>query len=257
MRARSGASLTTMMILSVLAAAGRPQTAPAAPITFSGTVSYQGSYAGDTLYVGVLDTTGTEDVTILDLEALPVGPPPFNQLYSLNFDNAGVSPTLLVASFLDVDGGGVDSLGEADVFGWYNGGTFPAGISSASSQSGLDFALPRAEIRGTIIFDSGQTQARLNVSPDVNCQMDGFRPTEWTTSPGPYSIIVYAGTYCVSADGNPSSGPTHICYGDPSCTSPTLVTLSTTQVVTGVDLDFSGGAPVEKITWGRVKALYP
>jgi hypothetical protein len=229
----------------------------AATITFSGTVSYQGSYSGDTLYVAVLDTTGTEDVTILALEAFAVGSPPFDQFYSLDFDNTGVSPLLLVAGFLDVDGGGTDAISDADVFGWYAGTPQPTGVSSATTQSGIDFDLPRAEIHGTITFEAGQSQARLNVSP-TDCTMEGFRPTEWVNSGGPYSLIgLYPGTYCVSADGSPTSGPSHICYGDATCANPTLITLTATQVVTGVDLDFSDSAPVESITWGRIKARYP
>lgn len=256
MRMRVAAVFTTALFLSLAAAVWLAPGAGAAIVTFSGTVSYQGSYSGDTLYVGVLDTTGVEDVTVLSLQAFPVGPPPFNQSYSLDFDNASASPMLLVAAFLDVDGGGVGSITGEDVFGWYASTPEPTGISSASSQSGIDFELPRAEIHGTITFDSIQTQARPNVSP-TDCMTEGFRPTEWVTSGGPYSIIgLYAGTYCVSADGSPTSGPMHICYGDVTCANPTLITLTATQVVTGVDLDFSGGAPVEALTWGRIKARY-
>lgn len=257
MRMRVAVVFLAALSLSLAAGAGLAPGARAATVTFSGTVSYQGSYSGDTLYVGVLDTTGVGgDVTLLAIQAFPMGPPPFSQPYSLDFDNTGVGSMLLVAAFLDVDGGGLDAISGVDVFGWYASTPEPTGISSASSQSGIDFELPRAEIHGTITFDSIQTQARPNISP-TNCQMDGFRPTEWVTSGGPYSIIgIYAGTYCVSADGSPTSGPMHICYGDVTCANPTLITLSATQVVTGVDLDFSGGAPVEALTWGRIKARY-
>jgi hypothetical protein len=256
MRMQVAAVFTTALFLSLAAAAGLAPGAGAATVTFSGTVSYQGSYSGDTLYVGVLDTTGVEDVTVLAIQAFPAGAPPFSQPYSLDFDNTGASSMLLVAAFLDVDGGGLDAISGADVFGWYAGTANPTGISSASSQSGIDFELPRAEIHGTITFAAGQSQARPNLSP-TNCQMEGFRPTEWVTSGGPYSIIgIYPGTYCVSADGSLLMGNAHICYGDPLCGSPTLINLSATQVMTGVDLDFTGVAPVEALTWGRIKARY-
>jgi hypothetical protein len=232
--------------------------AGAVTITFSGTVSYQGSYSGDSLFVAVLDTTGVEDVDILALESFPVGPPPFNQPYSLDFDNTGVGAMLIVASFLDVDGGGVDSLSGADVLGWYSGGPSPAGVSSSTSQAGLDFDLPRAEIHGTVTFAAGQTQANVEVSDDPACVTDGFRPTVELSGSGPYSIIgVYAGTYCVAAEGFGSSGFLELCFGDPFCVTPTPVTLTATEVRMGVDLDFTTIVPTERTTWGRIKSRYP
>jgi hypothetical protein len=255
MRVRN-AALPVTFVFVILGPALLPFPARAASITFSGTISYQGSYSGDTLYVAALDTAGVEDVTLLDLKALTPGPPPFNQPYSLSFDNTGVSPTLLVAAFLDTDGGGVDSVGGADVFGWYAGDATPAGISSASSHSGLDFALPRAEIHGTITFAVGQTEARVDVSGDPACALEGFRPGHYAYSPGPYSILgVYPGTYCVSAQGPTMSGSLKVCYG--GCASPTLITLTATEVRNGVDLNFQAAAPVERSTWGRIKARYP
>jgi len=47
-----------------------------------------------------------------------------------------------------------------------------------------------------------------------------------------------------------------ICYGDPACVSPTLITLSETEVRTGVDLDFTDAVPARSSTWGSVKARY-
>jgi len=229
----------------------------AVPVTFSGTVTYQGTHSGDTLFVAALDTTGVKDVTLLDLQAIAVGPSPFSQPYSLAFDNAGVAETLLVASFLDLDGGGVDSVGGLDVFGWYAGGATPMGIPSASSQSGLDFALPLAEIHGTLTLTETQTEARIDVTGDPTCAMEGFRPRPFLTVSGPYEIIgIYAGTYCVSATGQDVSGPLRLCYGDPTCASPTLITLGADEVRTGVDLDFTTVSPVEAASWGGVKALY-
>jgi hypothetical protein len=259
LRVRSAQVIRTaaLLVSALVAITWFAPEAAADTITFQGTVSYQGSYSGDTLYVAVLDTMGTEDVTLLALETYEPGPPPFDQSYSLSFDNTGLTTDLLIASFLDVDGGGVDSLGTADVFGWYAGGTRPAGVSPASSATGLDFDLPRAEIHGTLTFDSGQTQARVNLSPD-DCMTEGFRPFEWTGTPGPYDIIgVYPGTYCVNAVGGSMGSNYQVCYGDATCSNPTLITLSETQVVTGVDLDFSAGAPVERTTWGGIKARYP
>jgi hypothetical protein len=244
-----------LLVLSGLL--GFPERPVAAPVTFSGTIAYQGSYAGDTLFVAVLDTTGVQDVTLLDLQAFPMGAPPWSQPYTLAFDNAAVSPILLVASFLDVDGGGVDSIGGADVFGWYAGGSSPAGISAASSQSGLDFALPRAEIHGTITLAPGQIEARVDASADPTCQTEGFRPGHYAWQTGSYAIIgLYPGTYCVSADGPTLQGFRRVCYGDPSCTNSPLVTLSETEVRNGIHLDFTAISALERFHWSGVKSLY-
>jgi len=233
-----------------------PTTPTAAPVTFSGTITYQGSYSGDSLYVAALDTAGTEDVTLLGLTSIAVDSSPFTQPYSLEFDNTGVSAHLLVAAFLDVDGGGVDSLGGADVFGWYGEGAGPAGIASATSQSGLDFALPRAEIHGGIIFAPGQFEARVDVSADLTCLTEGFRPGHFAYSSGPYAIIgVYPGSYCVSASGYGTSGPLRVCYGDPTCVNPTAITMVENGVYLGVDLDFTTTS-VATLPWGSVKVLY-
>ena len=260
MQGRTEGSFGTTIIY-LLVAAGMvwlPHMAGAAPVTFSGTVGYQGTHSGDTLYVAVLDTTGVEDVEFLDLKAFSVGSPPFSQAFSLDFDNAGVGAMLIVASFLDVDGGGVDSLTGVDVLGWYSGGPAPTGISSSTSQAGLDFDLPRAEIHGTVTFAPGQTSADIEVSDDPVCATEGFRPRVELTSPGAYSIIgVYAGTYCVKAQGFAGSGPLEVCFGDPTCQSPTGITLGQTEVRTGVDLDFTAAVPTEKTTWGRIKSQYP
>jgi hypothetical protein len=164
----------------------------------------------------------------------------------------------MVASFLDVDGGGVDTVSGSDVFGWYAGGPGPALVSSVASQSGLDFALPLAEIRGTITFASEQNDARVEVFESASCAGFRLRPETFATGPGPYAVIgVYPGTFCVSASGYFSSGFFRVCHGDPSCGSPTFVTVSGAEVITGVDLDFSGIVPVQATTWGRVKARYP
>jgi hypothetical protein len=250
-------SLLTVLAL-VAVGLGGPPPATAEIISFSGTISYQGTHSGDTLFVAILDTAGVEDVSLLALGAIPVGPPPFDQPYSLDFDNADGGPFLFVASFLDVDGGGVGDVGGADVFGWYDGNAEPVLISSAASQAGLDFSLPRAEIHGTLTMPPGSTEARPDATTDPTCTLEGFRPRPQVFDSGPYSIVgLYPGTYCISAERNTMSGPQRVCFGDPTCANPTLVTLSETEVRNGVDLDFTAIVPVSPTTWGRVKSRYP
>jgi hypothetical protein len=248
-------ALAAIQALVTIGLVGSPPDAGADMVTFSGTVSYQGSYSGDSLYVAILDTTGTEDVTLLAVGAFGVGAPPFDQSFSLEFDNAGVTAPLLLASFLDVDGGGLGDVGGADVFGYYDGNVMPASISPAASQTGLDFSLPRGEIRGTLTLAPGQPEVRIDATPDALCQMEGFRPQPRATTSGPYAIIgLYPGTYCVYAE--ESSSSTRTCFGDPTCAGPTLVTLGETEVKMGVDLDFTSVVPVLPTTWGRVKGRY-
>jgi hypothetical protein len=242
---------STLLLLVLARGLGLARVS-ATPVTFSGTITYQGSYSADTLYTAVLDTSGTPDVNVLDSQAIPVGFAPYNQPYSLTFDNATAGPSLFVAALLDVNGNGL-----SDVFGWYAGAASPVGVSPATSHSGLDFALPRAEIHGTLTLTPGLSFARVDVSGDLSCTMEGFRPRPFFTTSGSYEIVgIYPGTYCVSADGYGFSGDLHVCYGDAKCVSPTPVTLTATQVQTGVDLDFSALSPVESTTWGRVKSLY-
>lgn len=253
----SGSPATKAWALCItIAAAVLAGNTCADPVTFSGTVTYAGSVSGDSLYVAVLDTVGVEDVTLVDLVAIPVGLSPFAQPYFLSFDNAGLSPELLVAAFLDVDGGGIEDVSGADVFGWYDGNMIPAGIPSAGSQSRLDFALPLAEIHGTVTFAPAQVEARVDVSHDATCMLEGLRPRHFMFSSGSYAIIgIYPGTYCVSADGHDAFGPRHVCHGDPTCANPVLITLTETEVKTGVDLDFTT-LVVHGSAWGRVKSLF-
>jgi len=248
-------ALVMSQALVTIGLVGSPPNAGAEVITFQGTVSYQGSHSGDSLYVAVLDTTGVEDVTLVATGAFAVGAPPFDQPFSLDFDNTGVGASLLLAAFLDVDGGGLEDVGGADVFGYYDGNVMPASISSATPQTDLDFSLPRAEIHGTLTLAPGQSEIRIDATTDVLCQMEGFRPQPRLTSSGPYVIVgLYPGTYCVYSE--ESSGSTRTCFGDPTCASPTLVTLSPTEVMMGVDLDFTSVVPVNPTTWGRVKSRY-
>jgi hypothetical protein len=233
--------------------------ANAAVITLSGTVHYQGAYSGDTLYVVVIDTTQAQDVTFLSLKAYAVGSPFLGQAYAIDFDNAAAPPEVIVAALLDVDGGGVQNVSGNDIVGWYAGAAAPTGISSADSQGGLDFDLPRAEIQGTITLAPGQTDAWIDVTQNPQCQHTGFnRPRTEITASGPYAIRgFYAGEWCISAEGNyPPSLFVRVCYGDPACVNPTLVSLTAAQVKTGVDLDLSAPVPAQGTSWGRLKSRY-
>ncbi|NNF05547.1 MAG: hypothetical protein HKN21_02185 [Candidatus Eisenbacteria bacterium] len=234
-----------------------PSGVEAETITYSGTVSYDGVHMGDSLYVAVIDTTGVDDVDLLAIQSYAPGAPPFSVGYSLDFDNEEVGSSLIIASFLDVDGGGIEMLTGSDVFGWYAGTVTPTGVSSSGSQSGLDFDLPRAEIRGTVTFAPGQEWADIEFHTDASCLGNEFRPTLELTSSGEYEVQgLYAGTYCVRADGEAKQGSVEVCFGDPNCETPTLITLGDTDIQTGVDLDFSV-VGTEKISWGGIKNRHP
>jgi hypothetical protein len=237
----------------ILAAAATPTPAVAAPVTFSGTVSYTGPYTADTLYAAVVDTAGP---TAFGFFAVPAGSPPFSRPYSVAFDNSLTVRPLLMAVLLDVDGSGFDPdsledvVTNADLLGWYAGQAAPTFVDPSTSQSGLDFDLPTAEIRGEVVFESGQAWADIQAFA---------LPDEWSpltfgaTASGPYALLgLYAGDFAVTAWGG-SFG--RICYGDPTCVSPTIVTLVDGEIRTGVDLDFRPSA-VESQTWSRLKALW-
>ena len=228
-------------------------------VTLSGTVSYTGPYSGDTLYVAVIDTSADKDVSFLAVRAYPIGSPPLNQSYSVDFPSSSAPPYVIVAALLDVDGGGVDSVSGGDIVGWYAGSADPVGVASTTSQTGLDFALPRAEVQGTITLVSGQTEAWIEATQDPACRAIGFRrPPVNVTGTGPYSITgLYAGTWCIYAEANiPNTSFAHICYGDPNCVNPSTITLNEAQVRVGVDLDFTGHTPASSSSWGRLKSRY-
>jgi hypothetical protein len=227
-------------------------------VTLSGTITYQGAYSGDTLWVAVIDTAQGEDVTFLAIQPFQVGSFPLNQPYSIDFDNASASAEVVVAALLDVDGGGVDNPSGADIVGWYAGAADPVLVSSALSQSGLDFALPRAEIQGTVTLAPGQDSAWIDITQDPQCVHAGFtRPPLEMKASGSYIMAgIYPGAWCVFAEGNIPPLYARVCYGDPTCVNPVLVTLTAAQVKTGVDFDFTGSAPVEESTWGRLKSRY-
>jgi hypothetical protein len=246
-----------VLVVALAAAAASAPGANASIVTFTGSISYNGAYSGDTLYVAVIDTTQAQDVVFLDLKAYAVGSPPLNQPYSLSFDNATAPAEVIVAALLDVDGGGVDTVGQGDILGWYASAAVPTGVSSATSQSGLDFSLPEAEIEGTVTLAPGQAYAYIIVAQD--CGGGGFsRPSVEVTVSGSYAIRgLYAGTWCVFAYGFiPPFTFAGVCYGDPTCANPTPVTLTSTEVKTGVDLDFTAYVPTPNMTWGKLKAKY-
>ncbi len=233
--------------------------ADAEVVSFSGTVTYTGSYAADTLYVAVMDTnTAGGEPNFLVAGAFPVSPPPFSQPFNLSFDNALLGGDLIVAAALDVDGGGLESISGGDVVGWYASTPDPTLISATTSQTGLDFSLPLAEIQGTVTFGPGQTDASVRAMPNSDCTGGSFSPQLEMSSEGAYILPgLYAGTYCIRGEGqNQSVGWISVCHGDPLCATPTLVTLTASQVVTGVDLDFSLVQPNETASWGTVKSTY-
>ena len=233
--------------------------ADAEVVSFSGTVTYSGSFAADTLYVAVLDTnTAGGEPNFLAAGAYPVGSPPFSQPFSLSFDNTLTNGSLVVAGALDVDGGGLQSISGGDIVGWYASTPDPTLVSPATSQTGIDFDMPLAQIHGSVTFGSEQTYAAINAVPGSSCEGGSFSPQLEMSSAGAYVLPgLYAGTYCIRAHGqNASIGWFSVCHGDPLCANPTFVTLTTSQVVTGVDLDFSLAQPNETASWGTVKSTY-
>lgn len=260
MRTRHPGIIRALVALTMLLAGLSlfPRAGTCATVTFSGTVSQPGSAAGDSLYVVVLDTMGTEDVTLVAIAPYPVGTPPFDQAFTLDFENTGVGSTLFVVALLDVDGDGTNSVSGEDIFGWFDGDQSPTAVSSTASHTGLDFALPQGEIQGTLTLAPGQTEARVYVTPSVDCADEGFRPNFDLVASGPYSLKgVYAGTYCVRARGDGSNGYAVLCYGDPTCVAPTFVSLTTGEVLTGINFDFNDLVPVTPASLGSLKARYP
>jgi hypothetical protein len=235
-----------------------PVLANGAPITLSGIVTYDGPYDGDTLYVALLDTSLSDDGPFVTV-AYDVGNSPVSQSFTFNLDNALIPPVVWVASLLDVDGGGVDSIGVADVVGWYDGNPIPVEVSTATSHSGLDFALPTAEIHGAVTFAPVQAGAEIVAMPYPRCGLRGLaRPSVELSASGPYSIIgVYAGVYCVQAYGWGGPVQNRVCFGDFTCVDPTSITLGEGEAMHGVNLSFVNPAPVERSTWGTLKSRYP
>ena len=244
-------SLLGCAALAALAVASAARLG-ATPVTFSGTATYDGPYAADSLYAAVLDTAGP---TLLALARLPAGTTPMSRPFSLSFDNAATTHAVLVAALLDVDASGFDEsdldnvITDDDILGWYSGTHEPTLLSAAVSHAGLDFALPEGEIRGNVTFESGQTWAEVEVYSV---------PEMWSAryvslgAPGPYALRgIYAGEHIVVGWG--SFGD--VCWGDPDCVNPTVITLGDGEIRTGIDLDF-GSTAVQAETWSRIKSLY-
>lgn len=233
-------------------------TAAAAPITFSGTVTYDGSHSADSLYVIVIDWNGG---TTFGFVGLAAGPPPFSIPYSVEFDNSAAPPPVLLVAALDVDGSGVspdslDSVANSDIVGWFDGHIDPVPLGTDSSQSMLDFALPTGEIHGNVTFAPNQSWAAVQPFSIPN----SWSPVTFHMAvSGSYEIFgLYAGDWKVRAE----SALGNICYGDPDCVAPTIITLTPGEIRTGVDFDFlplSTDAPFPPVTpasWGMVKRLY-
>jgi hypothetical protein len=254
------------LLLTAVACAfvlGAVSVGNAATVTFSGTVSYTGSYVADTLYCAVMDTTGmgggggrAGGPTLLAYQALPIGSAPFAVPFSLDLDNAGLTSGLWLACLLDVDHTGFvpDSLNNvvttADLVGWYDGHSEPVLVDPSTSHAGLDYSLGTGEIRGNIVFAVGQSDAEVRgLSVPNGWNAENIR----LTGSGPYALLgTYAGSYVVTTYGGPFG---QLCWGDPTCVAPTILTLSDGQIVTGIDFTYST-SPVEAETWGRVKTRY-
>jgi hypothetical protein len=227
-------------------------------VTFSGNVSYSGSYIGDTLYVSVVDTTSGGGANFLTTQAIHTGTVPFDVPYSLSFDNAGTSAFVVILAFLDVDGS--TDWTHVDVTGWYGDSPVPELASSASSQGGLDFFLPTAEIHGEIFYLPGMGTTDLIITPDPLGAVDvmGSILAFKTDTGGPYAIVgIYEGTYCVHAlAGGVPAELYHLCYDqDMGCTSPTPIAILDGEIITGIDFDYPP-LGVEKSSWGEIKSIY-
>jgi hypothetical protein len=71
-------------------------------------------------------------------------------------------------------------------------------------------------------------------------------------SNGSYAIVgLYAGDWIVEGDGDQGT----LCYGDPNCVTPTVLSLAVGEVRAGIDLDFSILAVAAR-SWGRIKEKY-
>ena len=247
-----------LSMLLMLVVAGIAARAQAEIVTFTGTIHYEGPYSG-TLYVAAIDTTEADTAQFLGLQSYSPGSPPFDQAYSISFENATAPTEVIVAALLDVDGGGVDTVGQGDIIGWYDSQPVPTKVSTASSHNGLHFDLPQAEIHGTVTFAPGQTTAQVVMANSCSGEGTWGRAGIQLTESGTYSIKgFYPGTFCGFAFGALSTPPffTAICFGDPTCVNPTPITLTQTEILTGIDFDFSGNVRAKHTTWGGLKTRY-
>lgn len=258
---RCGSRPMQFLVVALMAIAYPTIALSGTMITLSGTVSYTGSHAADSVHIVAIDTA-TENAVALDVTAL--GAAMFSVPYALTFENAGVVGPIFIASVLDLDGTGISLAGinndtvdlNNDVIGWYDGQQVVQYVSSASSQGSLDFALPTGEIHGTVTFAKGQTFAGVACCADpfaAKGPCDLFYDASTTTT---YQFFgVYPGTWYVWADEEGTFGAT--CYMDPTCSSPgpPSITISAGQILNEIDLDFMT-SPVEPSSWGRIKGTY-
>lgn len=233
------------------------------PVTLSGQVTYDGSYdSAQSLYVILIDT---QTETLVCTDTLTVAGTPFVADYSLTFDNAGLSSEAGVFALLDVDNSGsgvdIDGLGTpGDVIGyhgsWESGTYEPEFVSPSVSQTGLDFALPKAEIHGYATFVDSRAPVHIEA-----CSCPGHW-CPWVfdlSSSGDYSLIIYAGEWFVRGvvgdyqDSYCYVGAGGYCDADPECTA---LTLDDETVLTGIDITIHVPSPIETQTWGRIKAGY-
>ena len=252
--------LWMVMLTAMVATAVLGSGAMASTVTFTGTVHYDGPYSGN-LYVAVIDTTQADSAQFLDLKSYGAKSGSFDQSYSLSFDNATAPTEVIVAALLDVDGGGVDTVSQGDIVGWYDSNQMPTKVSSASNHNGLNFDLPQAEIHGTVTFAPGQNTAVVLVATSCSQSGEGAfgRPPVELAAGGTYSMKgLYAGTWCAAAFGTFSGPPFFmgLCFGDPTCTNPTPISVGATEIRTGIDFDFSGNVPIHTTTWGHLKSKY-
>jgi hypothetical protein len=248
--------LGTVLLFTFAIGMGTPALAEV--VTMSGTIHYDGPYSG-TLYVAAIDTTQADTAQFLGLQSYTPGSPPFDQPYSISFDNAAAPTDVIVAALLDVDGGGVDTVGQGDIIGWYNSQPVPTKVSTSSSHNGLHFDLPQAEVHGTVTFAPGQTGATVIIATSCTGEGAWGRPGVQMAESGTYSLKgIYAGTWCGFAFGFLPTPPffTALCFGDPTCANPTPITLTTTEIRTGIDFDFSGNVRTHETTWGHLKSKY-
>jgi len=248
--------LGTFLLVTVAIGVATPALAEV--VTMSGTIHYDGPYSG-TLYVAAIDTTQADSAQFLGLQSYSPGSPPFDQPYSVSFDNATAPTDVIIAALLDVDGGGVDTVGQGDIIGWYNSEPIPTKVSTSSSHNGLHFDLPQAEVHGTVTFAPSQTGAIVVLATSCSDEGAWGRPGIQLSESGTYSLKgIYAGTWCGLAIGTLSVPPffNALCFGDPTCVNPTPITLTTTEVRTGIDFDFSGNVRVGNTTWGHLKSKY-